>query len=233
MKRADNWNMKISTRQGSQHWLQVAVNDAPDVLLDVLRPALGLDSKVQIEWRSPLADDGFREYRDMEALRRLGIESLPKRALADFWPQRGPVWDALGVTSDGQFLFVEAKAHIGEVSSPATGATSESLAFIQKSLQEVRQHYAPESNADWSGTFYQYANRLAHHYLFRTVNELPSHMVFLYFLNASDMSGPKTQTEWSGAIELLHSTLGLTQTDREGIHEVFVDVALLKGLPQA
>lgn len=220
--------MNISTKQGSQHWLQVAVNQAPEVLLNALRPALGLPSDATITWSSPLKSEDFCEYRDMEALRKMGIKRLPIRDLDEFWPQRGPVWDALGRTSDGQFVFVEAKAHAGEVKSPATGATSESLALIQKSLEEARNHFAPGSDADWSGTFYQYANRLAHHYLFHTVNGLRSHMVFLYFLNASDMNGPKTEAQWSGAIAELHGALGLTQTERQGVHEVFLDVALLQ-----
>ncbi|PQV63111.1 hypothetical protein B1R32_11517 [Abditibacterium utsteinense] len=222
--------MNISNRQGSQHWLQIAVNRAPNVLLDVLRPALELDSNATIEWRSPLAADDFREYRDMTALRELGIETLPMRPLADFWPQRGPVWDALGKSSDGQLIFLEAKAHIAEMDSPASKASPDSLARIQKSLQEARQFFAPGSTADWSQNFYQYANRLAHHYLFRHENELPSHMIFLYFLNATDMSGPKSEAEWLTAIATLHSALGLSQIDRIGVHEVFMDVSPLKAL---
>lgn len=215
---------------GSQRWLQIAVNRAPHLLLEALRPALQLPSDAKIEWRSPLAGDGFCEYRDMAALRRIGVEALPRRALADFWPQRGPVWDALGKTSDGQLIFVEAKAHINEMNSPASGATPDSLAFIQASLKEAQNFFAPGSQADWSRTFYQYANRLAHHYLFRTVNELPSHMVFLYFLNADEMNGPQAQAQWSDAIATLHSALGLSQTDRVGVHEVFMDVSPLKAL---
>ena len=163
----------------------------------------------------------------MAALRQLGISSLPKRKLSDFWPQRGPVWDALGNTSDGQYIFVEAKAHIAEAASPATRATSASLALIQQSLKEAQHHFAPQSQADWSNTFYQYSNRLAHHYLFHTANGLPSHMVFLYFLNATEMNGPKSEIEWHEAIKLIHSALGLTQTNRLGIHEVFLDISLL------
>ena len=215
-------------KKGSQRWLQVAVNQAPDALLDVLRPALNLDSSTEIIWRSPLASDAFREYRDMAALNRLNISSLPKRALSDFWPQRGPVWDALGETSDGQSIFVEAKAHISELASPPSRANPTSLALIQQSLSEAQHHFAPQSNADWSKTFYQYCNRLAHHYLFRTINDLPTHMVFLYFVNAAEMRGPKSEADWRGAITLLHSTLGLEQTTIPGVHEIFLDVNLLK-----
>src|SRR5687767_5898935 len=111
---------------GSQRWLQVAVNRSPNLLLDVLRPVLQLGSDETIEWRSPLAADGFRVYRDTAALRQLGIGSLPKRQLAEFWPQRGPVWDALGKTSDDRYIFVEAKAHVSEAVSPPSRANADS-----------------------------------------------------------------------------------------------------------
>lgn len=51
-------------RAGSQRWIQVAVNLAPDLLLEALRAPLDLDERATINWRSPLASDGYREYRD-------------------------------------------------------------------------------------------------------------------------------------------------------------------------
>ena len=182
-----------------------------------------------IEWVSPLLADQFKEYRDMEALRRLGVQSLSHRKLNDFWPNRGPVWDALARTTSGELIFVEAKAHIAEAASPGTKARPLSLELIQRSLAEARRFYAPKATAEWSGTFYQYANRLAHHYLFRKLNQLPSHLVFLYFINASDVNGPSSELEWQGATQLLHAALGLTPGKLpDGVHEVFLDVRLLK-----
>lgn len=215
---------------GSQRWLQIAVNRRPDLLLAALRAPLQLGEHVEIAWQSPCAEDAFREYRDLEALRKLGVGSLPKRALAEFWPRRGPVWDALGKTSDGQLVFVEAKAHIAEAASPGTQAGAAARALIERSLAEARGYFAPRATADWAGTFYQYANRLAHHYLFREVNGLPSHLVFLYFTNASEMHGPESEQEWQGAIQLLHAALGLgREIHRPGVHDVFMDVAPLRG----
>ena len=216
---------------GSQRWLQVAIERAPNLLHEALRPALGQSPNVAIQWRSPVRADHFREYRDLAALRRLGIPSLPYRKLSEFWPQRGPVWDALGNTTDDQMIFVEAKAHLNELSSPASRATPASLERIRKSLDEARQHFAPQSQADWSGAYYQYANRLAHHYLFRTLNGLPSRMIFLYFINAEEMGGPTSKEEWRNAIDTVHSTLGLDHTRiHDGVHELFLDVSPLRRL---
>ena len=213
---------------GSQRWLQVFINKHQVIIDRAFLDALDLSPNDAIEWLSPLLADEFREYRDMRALRRLGVQSLSHRKLNEFWPNRGPVWDALARTRSGELIFVEAKAHIGEAASPGTKASVASLELIQRSLAEARRFYAPKATTEWSGTFYQYANRLAHHYLFRKLNQLPSHLFFLYFINASDVNGPSSELEWKGATHLLHAALGLTPGKLpDGVHEVFLDVALL------
>jgi hypothetical protein len=118
---------------GSQRWLQIAVNRKPDLLLAALRRSGAVGPRISVEWRSPLEAEQFQEYRDGKALAKAGIVD-PKVPLASFWPARGPVWDAIGVTSDGRPVFVEAKAHIPEAASPATRATPTSLIVRIKGL---------------------------------------------------------------------------------------------------
>ena len=222
-------NMNEFAAAGSQRWLQVSIEKHRAIIDCAFKGALDLSPNDTIEWVSPLLADQFREYRDMEALRRLGVQSLNYRKLSDFWPRRGPVWDALARTISGELIFVEAKAHIAEAASPGTKASLTSLELIQRSLAEARRFYAPKATAEWSGTFYQYANRLALHFLFRKLNRLPSHLVFLYFINANDVNGPSSELEWQGATQLLHAALGLAPGKLpEGVHEVFLDVSLLK-----
>lgn len=214
---------------GSQRWLQVSIDKHRAIIDRTFQETLDLSPNDAIEWVSPLLPDHFREYRGMEALRRLGIQSLSRRKLNDFWPNRGPVWDALARTTSGELIFVEAKAHIAEAASSGTKASPTSFELIQRSLAEARRFYAPKATAEWSGTFYQYANRLAHHYLFRKLNQLPSHLVFLYFINANDVNGPISELEWQGAAQLLHAVIGLAPgKSPDGVHEVFLDVSLLK-----
>lgn len=221
--------MSVYAKAGSQRWLQIAIDQHHQIIDGAIQRTLGLSMADQIEWISPLRDDQFKEYRDMESLQRLGVRSLPKRNLKDFWPQRGPVWDSLAKTTSGQLIFIEAKAHIAEMASQGTKAMPMSLDLIQRSLAEARKFYAPKATADWSGTFYQYANRLAHHYLFKEINKLASHLVFLYFINAHDVNGPVSEWEWKGAIKLLHAAIGLKPGKLpEGVHEVFIDVLSLK-----
>lgn len=219
--------MSQQATRGSKHWLQIAVNERPLVLREAIGRAITLPESATIEWGSPLASDGFREYRDAAFLERMGLGDLVP-SLAAFWPTGGPHWDALGLTSDGRYVLVEAKAHIAEAASRASDASSEPLGKIRSSLEEARRFYAPKASADWTGTFYQYANRLAHHYFLRQLSQRPGHLVFLYFLNAEDMQGPTTAAEWNGAIHLLHAVLGLPrEIGGKGVHDVFVDVRSL------
>lgn len=216
--------------KGSQRWLQIAVNRAPEALNEPLRTALALPSDHTVEWRSPRTDHGHLEYRDGAFLDLLEC-TLNKRKLNDFWPTRGPMWDGLARTTSGDLLLVEAKAHIPEIISGRTRASGDSRNRIGAALRETQQALAPRSldYVDWSGAFYQYANRLAHLYLLRELNGLPAHLVYVYFLNARDVSGPSEVAEWVGAIKVVEGYLGLGQHRLSRyIHKLFVDVRPLE-----
>jgi len=210
---------------GSQRWLQMAVAEFPGLIDAALVASGAIEPGEQVHWHSPIASTRFEEYRDGAALRLLGIERLPTRALQDFWPNGGPVWDALGVSSSGRLLLLEAKAHIAEAASPASRASPDSLAKIDRALSEARAHYSPRATAVWSGPLYQYANRLAFQYLLREVNGLDSRLVFLNFCNAPDVRSPESCKEWEGSIELIHALLGLpSDLRRHGVHHAYLDV---------
>lgn len=216
-------------KAGSQKWLQIVVNRKPELLLDVLRACGAIALSNSVTWQSPLEAERFREYSDQNALRKAGITRL-RWPLDSFWPRRGPVWDAIGVTSEGKPVFVEAKAHIPEAASPSTKASTISRKMIVHSLSKARRFYAPKSRADWTMLFYQYANRLAYQYFLRELNGIPSTLVFLYFLNADDMHGPNSPEEWRGASRLIHAALGISEDlPSHGVFDVYLDAHLLDG----
>jgi hypothetical protein len=81
----------------------------------------------------------------------------------------------------------------------------------------------------WSAPFYQYANRLAYQFWLLQLNKIPSGLVFLNFVNAKDMNGPKAKDEWFGAIRLIHSVLGVPERlDRFGVYHAFLDAGDLR-----
>jgi hypothetical protein len=210
------------TEKGSQKWIQKLVNEKPDLLNSHLVEELHLPKIENICWLSPLKNDDYAEYSDQDSLDRLGV-NLKKKPLADFWPENGPQWDALGKSNNGKVFLVEAKSHIGELRS-FIGAKGNSLNKILQSLSETKAFLNSTIQTDWSRGFYQYANRLAHLHLFRQ-NDLPAYLVFVYFLSDAEMNGPATVDTWKGAIELLHTYLGIRRNKlQKYIADVFIDI---------
>lgn len=215
--------------RGSLKWIQLLVNDYPELIDKPLREARGLSSGTKLEWLSPLRCDQFAEYRDRAFLRQLDIR-LEKHDLGAFWPRHGPQWDALGRSDREDIFLVEAKAHIGELISPGTSASAQSKKLIDRSLNEVQSYLRARSLVDWSAVFYQYTNRLAHLYLLRKLNDVPAHMVFVYFVGDRDMQGPQTAQEWRSALQVVRGLLGLRDKHKlsDFIHDVFINVSSVK-----
>lgn len=209
--------------RGSLKWIQRAVNETWPALNEPILNAIGKDQT--IDWRSPLHTDDYAEYRDGSFLERLGLGYLQPQ-LAAFWPSRGPQWDALGVTSGGTVLLVEAKAHIAEMCSPASSASEASLNLIKLRLHETAEALgARRERADWHIVFYQLANRLAHlHWLHD--QGVDARLVLVNFLNDKEMAGPTSAAEWMAAYRVALHALGLSPRHRLSPYtiEVFPDV---------
>jgi len=60
--------------KGSQKWIQKLVNKNPDLLTSLIRTELNLPDTDTISWLSPLAEDGYAEYRDQAFLDLLNIK---------------------------------------------------------------------------------------------------------------------------------------------------------------
>ena len=217
--------------KGSLKCIQLLVNEYPQLLNQEIVNATGLSS-LDVRWVSPLKGDGFAEYRDGDFLSKLGLNDLSV-PLTDFWPKRGPQWDALGRADSGEIFLVEAKANIPEIVSKPTGAKAKSLDLIRKSLAETKDHIKSNSTADWSSDFYQYTNRLAHLYYLRVLNQVPAYLVFIYFIGDRSVKGPEHREMWVGAIEVMEQYLGIKKKHNldEYILKIFIDVKDIGILP--
>jgi len=181
------------------------VNHRPDLLDEgILARIPGAGS---VEWISPLASDSYAEYRDADFLSVVGADAAAP-ALASFWPRSGPQWDALGRTNRGDILLVEAKAHIGEMFSPPTGATGAAFQAIEAALYHTAQGVKAQPKAAWSKCFYQYANRLAY-LAFLRENGHEAWLVLVSFLGDKDMGGPEHPETWQAAYSVMDHVLGL------------------------
>jgi hypothetical protein len=209
--------------RGSQRWIQKLINEKPHLLNSLIKSRKFISENDEIQWMSPLKEDGYAEYRDEAFLELLNI-NLKLYSLKDFWPKNGPQWDALGKSMSGKLFLVEAKSHIPELISNLGASSKASENKILSSLGEARERFGAETDFDWSKTFYQYANRLAHVDLLRR-NGLSAYLLFVYFLNDLEMHGPKNADEWKGAIRLVHSCLHLKEhLLKDIVADVFIDV---------
>ena len=117
---------------------------------------------------------------------------------------------------------MESKAHVSEVLSPGTSASTKSKTLIERSLKELQSFLRVSPAVDWSAVLYQYTNRLAHLYLLRELNHLRAFLAFLYFVGDREMEGPWTVREWKSAIQVVRGVLGLE--DRNRLSKYILDV---------
>lgn len=217
-----------SNSHGSLKDLQDAINKKKKFLDCEISKVIG--KQMKIDWKSPLRSDEYAEYRDEDFLNNLGLLNKIEYPLSNFWPDNGPQWDALGVSNDNDdkiIILVEAEANIPEMVSSGTGAKNpQSIKKIRNSLDEVKKYLSVSDSIDWTGTFYQYVNRIAHLYYLREKNQINAHLLFIYFINDITVHGPKTKDEWLGAIQTMECYLGLDKKHKlkKYIHDIFIDI---------
>lgn len=207
--------------KGSLKWIQRVIAGKDDLLSSAFAGAGALQPNELIDWVSPIAADGWAEYRDGAFLERVGCGRLLSD-LAHFWPPGGPQWDALGRGPRDSVFLIEAKAHVSEMDSNCH-ASHRSRLLIQQSLSQAKTAYGARPDADWMSGYYQYANRLAHlHFLRR--HGVSAWLGFVYFLNDHDMSGPQTSIGWKQDLALVYDHLGLSSFGGiPGVVDIFVD----------
>jgi hypothetical protein len=198
-------------RRGSLKWIQQAVNGSwPSLDAPILA---SIPQAKSIRWASPLKDDEYAEYRDEDFLKLLNRADLVP-ALSDFWPSRGPQWDALALTDTDDLILVEAKAHVSEMCSPGTAAKDTSRARIEGRLDELAVSLAATPRrAAWADVFYQLANRLAHLAFLRDQG-VSAYLVLVNFLSDTEMHGPTSVETWEAAYDVAFHAMGLPKSHR-------------------
>jgi hypothetical protein len=208
--------------KGSQKWLQCAVNSIPpsvDKLLLAHLPGVG-----PVTWLSPLAADEYAEYRDSSFLKLIGAQQLAPQ-LAEFFPDRGPQWDALAKCADGTILLVEAKSHIGELCTSPSGAGEASRRKIEVALKETADYIGAKPRAEWTRLFYQLANRIAHLYFLRK-HDLKARLVLINYIGDKEVGGPFSEPEWKAAYEVVRHVMGIPERHKlsADMIEIFPEV---------
>jgi hypothetical protein len=112
------------------------------------------------------------------------------------------------MTAQGPVL-VEAKAHLREFFSPPTQSRDTSRQKIEEAFNAVQTDMGISSSTDWTRTYYQYANRIAHLWWLRQ-RGINAALLFVSFLNDDEMGGPKHAESWGAAFASANYALGLT-----------------------
>jgi hypothetical protein len=192
---------------GSQRQIQFYVNEEPLVLQRAVSEVLKMN--LSLRWVSPLRAHKYREYRDADFLNALGL-SRHHQELRRFWPNKGPVWDALAIeVNSGGVLLLEAKSHVPEIRGSGCQAMAErSIVRIDASIARTKAWLGAPGEADWKGELYQSANRIAHLFFFREVLNIPAWLVNVYFTD--DPHSPTTRAAWETATGEVKKTLGFS-----------------------
>lgn len=220
-------NSDGKAKKGSQKWIQKLINENASTINALLKQNLHLPQDEKIDWLSPLEKYKYSEYYDEAFLKKLRLSALVPE-LRKFWPKGGPHWDGMGQSTSQKVFLVEAKSHIPELISSLRATNPFSKRQIEESLSWTKKELGSKTDFDWSKTFYQYTNRLAHVHFLRQ-KQVSAYFVSVYFLDDSEMNGPKTSDEWRGALRLLHRCLGLEEHILSKlVVELFIDVNYLK-----
>lgn len=208
--------------KGSQLQIQIYVNRRRADLDDAIRVALpDLIDSVEIDWRTPIAADGYREYHDSAFLRRVGLDRH-EAALSEFWPRGGPHWDALArLRSDGidGVLLVEAKSYPEEMRSTCK-ASPPSRERIDAALASTAAWLGVERTPAWTDDYYQFANRLAHLWFLREVTQVPAWLVNVNFVD-DRLHNPTDRDSWDRSLADAKGKLGLPRSI-PGFADVFL-----------
>lgn len=214
--------------KGSLRWIQRVVEYDSDQFARLLRDAGALAADATVNWVSPRAADRWAEYRDGAFLEQLGLGHLAG-ALREYWPSNGPQWDALGRSSDGRILIVEAKAHVGELASTCGAVSISSRERIGRALSSARVALGAKEGSDWMAPYYQYANRLAHLQFLRS-HGVDATLVFVYFTDDEEMPEPHDRSGFERAISEVHAALDFPEHHAiPHVADIFVDVSGIVG----
>ena len=183
---------KGQAEKGSQYWLQQFVNSRQEELNNLIlmsSPSLltFLDKERSIQWKSPLQETGYQEYRN-EFLELENVRKGRRIELEKYWPRMGPQWDGYAVVAgkDDQkgFVLVEAKAHVNEMKSTIRAKDLDSRFLIESTMKETMEAMGSRAPIEiWQNRYYQLANRLAYLYILNEKMGIPTWLVLVNFLD--------------------------------------------------
>jgi hypothetical protein len=248
----DYWWAKYGwATHGSKLQTQLYVNRRREALTAGVLEALPTlrEREPTLEWvvplEKPISPDlkAFAEPRDGRMLAALDQSQLT-RGLANFWPARGPVWDALAICRfpDGTkgAVLAEGKNYPREMYSGGTGAGKSGSPAALKSRQQIERATAwvqgrlglPLDPERWldpldrtrpGSSLYQTANRLAYTVWLRS-RGIDAWLCHLLYVD-DQLHHPTSRSAWEQRLAQADRELGI-----EGLELPFAGHAWLDAL---
>lgn len=161
---SNNLEDKIS----GKYWLRKMINDDGGKIIN--ERILIRDTRIEsIKWLSPLEDENYREYmlNSPDMLEKLNSNNFPlQQEDLEFWPQRQPLWDAVGLGSMKEseekiIILLENKSNLKELKSKLAAKNKENRNKILDTMKETYDELGIQGDfKKWYTTYYQIANRI-------------------------------------------------------------------------
>ncbi len=172
-----------------------------------------------------------------------GLDFLPnnlsvKKDWSQYWPNGKGIqnWDLVGrlnKPSKVEWVLVEAKAHIGEISSNCMATAKQSIRKISEAFDSVKKAAGVDAAQNWMSPYYQYTNRIAVLW-FLHKHDIPARLLFIYFYGDQRPSSPtkwqincpQRKEDWQDALRRQDKHVGLPKQQRLAlhIHKLFMPV---------
>jgi hypothetical protein len=222
---------------GSERHLLTYRRDCAATLDEGILRAMKLEpSRTSLQWLYP--DQSGQRGEEFKGLNFLKTDSwapgTPKAldAWTTFWPTTGtPIcWDGVAILHENgqpsRWLLLEAKANHPEFTGAPSRASAPSLEKIKAALGATKRHFAVHRDFDWTGSYYQFANRLT---VMRFMNRhgVPTTLIEVLFAGDRFPDGrpcPESDAAWHSLLEARRLTLGLrTLTPDDHVVDVFLN----------
>jgi hypothetical protein len=220
---------KMGKDYGSEYHLRRYRTGKPTDLDAALLVALGPDAEGGvIEWVYP-ATTKSPEPSGLAFLRKRddGRNQKALDAWKTFWPRgRQASWDGIATVTNPNmpptWLLMEAKANHPEFCSTPCRAGA-GLKTIESALGKVKRRWGVHRHFCWTGSYYQFANRLAALYHLER-HGIEARLVGIHFIGdcfPDDTPCVASEATWEELLEARRLTLGLPKR-MEGVCDVFL-----------
>ncbi|MBE6646216.1 MAG: hypothetical protein E7611_01080 [Ruminococcaceae bacterium] len=208
-------NGQLALGYGSKYQLLRMLGWHRDDFNKKVMKALSMDGT--IHW----FDFHYDEECDKELL---NVEFLPQ--IDTEWKEHwacgsgGINWDAVGITDDGTYILVEAKAHLTEMKNSASGSPA-SIDKNKKRIAEVINHYGIKTTPEaWMQDNYQLANRIVITHFLQSKG-LKVKLIYVLFENGyhfnRDNSESVSEKEWNNEMNRELEEMRIKNTEAESL----------------